>query len=216
MIITRQAIILRQRQWVASRGIKPTAKGYLPTLEDNLFQPLNAETRAEFAAGNGNELGGVGRHGRMQAFLSSSALVCNVFDYWRSQLLLDQSLEMLTTALGAPPPINQIQFEQIYATGIRDTPPHLDIILLGDNSKPFLIESDFAGFYKADSIGDISTKSYFPNSGEIWGKHGLPRCEDLARRIHADQEQFYDLNAPLLLKHILGLVNTFHNDFTLR
>ncbi len=132
-------IIYQQRKWAATRGIR-LAKGYTPTLEDNLFQSLNAETRADFAAGGGNEVGGAGSPGKMQRINSSSALVCNVFDYWRSQLLLGQSLETLTTALGAPHSIKQMQFEQIYPTGIRDTPPQFDIVLLGDNSKPFLIE----------------------------------------------------------------------------
>ncbi len=43
----------------------------------------------------------------------------------------------------------------------------------------------------------------------------MPRCEELARRIYADKEEFYGLNAPLLLKHILGLVNRFQRNFTL-
>jgi len=151
----------------------------------------------------------------MQAFHSSSALVCNVFDYWRSQLLLGQSPAVLTTALGVPVSVKQMQFEQIQRTGLGGTPPHLDVVLRADGSKPFFIESKFTEPYQPHSTEGTFTKSYFPNSGELWGKLGLTRCENLARRINASQEQFPRLNAPQLLKHILGIANTFQKDFTL-
>lgn len=43
----------------------------------------------------------------------------------------------------------------------------------------------------------------------------MSRCEDLARRIHAGQEEFRHVNAPQLLKHILGVANRFQKNFTL-
>ena len=58
-------------------------------------------------------------------------------------------------------------------------------------------------------------KSYFPDSGELWGRYGLTRCEDLARRIHANKESFSYLDAAQLLKHVLGLTNKFNKNFTL-
>ncbi len=214
MITPWHVITTQQRKWAVTRGIKPNVRFYTPTLEENLFQPLNAQTRAEFAAGNGDELVGTDRPARMQSFFSSSAFLCNIFDYWRSQLLLGRSLETLTTALGAPLSIKQMQFRQIYPTGIRDNTPQFDVVLFGNTSKPFLIESTFLGHDERYSNNNISTKSYFPNSGELWGKYGLSRCDALARRINADQEEFRKLNVPQLLKHILGLANTFGKDFT--
>jgi len=210
MNITGQAIYYRQRKWAATRGIKPDAKGYTQTVEENLFQPLTTGAQAEFGSGAGSEM-----EGKMRALHSSSALVCNVFDHWRSQLLLGQSLAALTTALGAPASIRQVQFEQIQPTGLRGIAPHLDVVLRGDESKPFFIESKFTEPYQPHSTEGTFTKSYFPDSGELWEKYGLTRCEALARRINANQEQFSRLNVPQLLKHILGIVNTSQKDFTL-
>ena len=208
-------IVYRQRKWVHSRGMKLDSEGKTLTLEENLFHPLNAETRAEFQASGGNELGRIGSPGKMQAPWSSSALVCNVFDYWRSQFLLGESLAVLTNALGAPSSVKQMQFEQTYRTGFGGTPPRLNVILRADESTPFLIKAKFTQPYGGGSTRDAFAKSYFPNSGEYWGKYGLSRCENLARRIHANQEEFRYLNAPQLLNKILGMVNTFQKKFTL-
>lgn len=210
MNITRQALYYKQRKWAAARGIRPDAKGYTQTVGENLFQPLTTATRAEFESGAGSET-----DVKMRALHSSSALVCNVFDYWRNQLLLGQSLAALTTALGAPDSVKQVQFEQIYRTGLSGNSPTLDVVLRGNESKPFLIESKFAEPYERHSTEGAFRNSYFPNSGELWGKYGLTRCEALAKKINANQEQFPRLNAPQLLKHILGVVNTFQKDFTL-
>jgi len=183
MITAKQAIYDQQRRWATTRGIPFDRDGYTQIVEANLFQPLGTQSRAEFEAGSGDEVRGVGRRGKMQALHSSSALVCNVFDYWRSQLLLGQSLSVLTAALGAPPSVKQVQCEQVYRTSLGGTPPHLDVVLLGDESKPFLIESKFTEPYQPHSTESTFTKSYFPNSGELWGKHGLTGCEALARGV---------------------------------
>lgn len=209
MYITGPAILHRQRKWAAARGIKPIGNS-MQTVEENLFQPLNPETKAEYEAGSGNELGSATKPGHMQAFRSSSALVCNVFDYWRNRPLVS-----LAAALGAPANADHLYFEQKYPTGLRGTPPNLDVALLGDGAKPFFIESKFTEPYYPHSTEEPFAKSYFPDSGELWGKFGLPRCEDLARRVSANQEQFSRLNAPQLLKHILGLANKFGKNFTL-
>ena len=204
-----EQVIYQQGKWARARGLRRNSL----TLEENLFQPLNAETRADFEAGGLAELGSAGNPGRMQAVFSSSALVCNVFDYWRSRFLRGESLAVLTNALGAPSPIKQMQFEQAYRTGLGGTPPRLHVVLRSDEATPFLIETKFVG--PGHDTGDVGTKDYFPNNGELWGKYGLPRCEALARRMYADQEQFDRLDVLQLLNHILGAVNTFQKNFTL-
>jgi hypothetical protein len=212
---TRPAIYMRQRKWAADRGIKIDANGHTQILEDNLFQPLTAAARTDYASGRGSELGSEDASGTLQSFISSSALVCNVFDYWRSQLLLGQSLKVLTKALGAPDAVRQMQFAQAYPTGVVGISPQLDVVLLGDEAKPFLIEAKFTEPYPREPREGACTKSYFPNSGELWGKYGLTRCEALARRIQANEERFLYLDAPQLLEDILGIVNVFKDNFTL-
>jgi len=54
-------------------------KLFVYDLDDNLFEPLTPEVREEFEAGDGQELNGRGMH----AVHSSSALVVNIFGYWR-------------------------------------------------------------------------------------------------------------------------------------
>jgi len=76
----------KQIKWAQHRRISlnsasATSKvpaAYVQSLEDNLFQALDRETRAEFNAGDGREL-----DGHMRAVYSSSALACNVFAFWR-------------------------------------------------------------------------------------------------------------------------------------
>ncbi len=212
--MARQEIFYRQRRWAVAHGIK-FVEGCSQTVEENLFQPLTATTQADYASGRGDGLGGATDFFNMRMFYSSSALICNVFDYWCSQLLLGQPLTVLSTALGAPAPVKQMRFEQSYRTGLGDTPPYLDVVLQADGSKPFLIESQFTEPYNPHSPEDAPTKSYYPNSGELWGKYGLTRCEALARRIHGNEEQFFQLNVPQLLNRILGILNIFQKDFTL-
>ncbi len=214
MGITWPAILARQREWAASHGINRLNSNYTRTIEDNLFQPLTAAARADYTAGRGNEMGGAAEPGKMQALHSLSALVCNVFDYWRGRLLLGQSADALAAALDAPAPVGQIGFEKTYRTGLGGVPPTLDVVLQADGAKPFLVESKFTEHH-THSAEDAFKKSYFPDSGELWGKLGMPRCEELARRISADQEQFHWLNAPQLLKHILGAATAYGKDFTL-
>jgi len=76
MITAKQAIYDQQRRWATTRGIPFDRDGYTQIVEANLFQPLGTQSRAEFEAGSGDEVGGVGRRGKMQALHSSSALVC--------------------------------------------------------------------------------------------------------------------------------------------
>jgi hypothetical protein len=55
---------------------------YTPSLNENLFEALLPEARAEYERGDGRELGRPdGLPGKMQAVHSSSAIACNVFHY---------------------------------------------------------------------------------------------------------------------------------------
>ena len=78
MKTTKQVIYAQQQDWATRHGIQFNNEGYTETVEQNLFQPLTAASKAEFGSGAGSEL-----EEKMRALYSSSALVCNVFDYWR-------------------------------------------------------------------------------------------------------------------------------------
>lgn len=205
MNTTKQAIRAQQQDWATRHGIQFDGKGYTETATENLFQPLTDASTAEFGSGAGSEL-----EEKMQALHSSSALVCNVFDYWR-----DRPLEPLAAALGAPAIVDDLHFEQTYPTGLRGTAPHLDVALFGDSATPFFIESKFVEPYESGKSGSPFEISYFPESLQLWSKHGLTNCQTLAQKINDREIRFSWLDAPQLLKHILGLANKFGKDFTL-
>ena len=196
-----------QNRWARARGIKRYG-GYTQTVEENLFQPLTEASRAELRLGAENEMGK-----EIRSLYSSSAFVCNIFDYWR-----DRPLEPLAAALDAPVSADYFHFDITYPIGLRDIPPHLDVVFGSNELKPFLIEANFTEPYRYPGTTlaeDTFTKSYFPDSGEIWGRYGLARCEALARRIHAEQEEFSVLDARQLLTRILGLAKVYGKGFTL-
>ena len=197
-------IIYWQRRWARARGILPYG-GYTQTVEGNLFQPLTEASQVELRLGTENKL-----EKEMRFVASSSALICNVFDHWRNR-----HLEPLAAALGAPVGIDHFHFEVTYPIG-------LGVVLGSNEPKPFVIEAQFTepyGYLGTTSAGGTFTKSYtksyFPDSGEIWGRYRLTRCEALARRIHAEQEEFFQLGARQLLTRILGLAKAYGKNFTL-
>ena len=84
--MTSPSITVRNQQlkWAADH-VEVDASGYTSTFEQNLFASPSEETRLEFSKGDGGELGTPGKRGKMQALHSSSALGCNVFEYWRKR-----------------------------------------------------------------------------------------------------------------------------------
>lgn len=204
MKTTKQAIYDQQQDWATRHHVIFDAAGYTATVAENLFQPLSEAAQAQFGLGAGSEM-----KGKMRALHSSSALVCNVFEYWRNH-----PMESLSEALGAPA-AGHLHFEQVYPTGLRGIPPHIDVALLGDDTKPFCVESKFTEPYGSDKNDKPFEISYFPEGSELWAKHGLTNCQALAEDINRGGTNFAHLGAPQLLKHILGLANKFGKDFTL-
>ena len=211
MKTTKQAIYDQQQDWAAKHHVPFDTKGYTTTVTENLFQPLSEAAQAEFGLGAGSEL-----KGKMRALHSSSALVCNVFDYW-----CERPLQPLMTALGPLDGFDHLHFEQIYPTSIGSR-PHLDVAFCGDKIKPFVIESKFVEPYGADKSGIVFKRAYFPEDlGPfpedlgLWANHGLTNCQALAWKIDRREIKFSRLEVPQLLKHILGLANTFGENFTL-
>lgn len=198
----RELISIQQRTWAQNRGIRIDEDGYTLHLKDNLFLLPSRETREEFKSGRGSELGTRNSRGKMQALHSSSALVVNVFEYWRSRDIGD-----IARVLGAPSGVTRLQFEQRHPTGLGGTPPHIDVELRGTDWA-LAIESKFCEPYQPHARTNLAP-SYF-SKRDLWAK--LPRCERLAKQIYDEDQSaptFTYLDAVQLLKHILGLVSTF-------
>jgi hypothetical protein len=193
----------RQRAWAKSKGIALDSAGYTGTLRDNLYQALSPCAEAEFRSGDGAELGKPGERGKMQALHSSSALACNVFDYWRGR-----DTAALAQALDVPGPICSIAFERKYPTGLRGKPPNLDIVLQPASGPTLAIESKFLEPYTAGTRKAGFKGKYFKSESGLWSDLGYPSCQKLAKSLYEGDYSSTWLHGEQLLKHILGLSRT--------
>lgn len=196
-----RAVRQQQLRWAEASGLAIDAAGYTRTLEDNLFIPLSSDARAEFAAGDGCELGEQGVRGKMQAHHSSSALACNVFDYWR-----ERDRTPLAASLGCGDGIVSVHFERKFPTGLRGNAPNLDVVLGTAGGSLLAIESKFTEPYGAHAAPGFKPK-YFDGPG-LWAERGLSECQDVAERIQAGDLRYRWLHAEQLLKHVLGLAHS--------
>ncbi len=204
---TIQELKIRQKEWADRHEIEIDSQCYVRNRMDN-FQSkfLNPETIDELKQGDGKEWSDdENNRTKIMALHSSSALVCNFFDYWRNK-----DNEILKSALGIKAEISSINFEQKLSMGMRGRLPNLDVIMtLGDGS--FLaIESKFTEWMSKTSKKAFAD-SYFKGK-ERWTEAGLPNCQKAAEKIYKNGKSDYCyLDAPQLLKHALGLANTHSN-----
>ncbi len=198
----------QQQDWAQQRSISIDSAGYTRSLDDNLFVPLSPETLAEFADGDGSELGKLGERGKMQALHSSSAFACNVFEYWRGR-----DAWPLAQALSVDEGIASIGFERKFPTGLQGNAPNLDVILVAPSGRVTTIECKFLEPYGSH---DARFKSkYFETEPGLWQAAGFPDCQALAQRLYSGEFQYRWLNAEQLLKHILGLHKGPHKQWAL-
>jgi hypothetical protein len=204
-------IIDCQLDWARRENI-PLAGRYTMRLEDNIFGgELHPETRKEYERGKGHELEGKRAH--MKALHSSSALVVNVFDYWRRQ----NKVQDIATCCGAEDHVTGIEFEKTHAIkGLKRTPPHLDVEFAA--VVRLAIESKFTETYRRTTRRPLAkTKlDVYLEHDDIWD--GMPKLKDLARGIvqqSRDRTKFEYLDVPQLIKHMLGLKCSYDRGFSL-
>jgi hypothetical protein len=190
---------MMQQSWAIERRID-IEDGYCRSVNDNLFQPLSEDSRRDFESGDGSELGKNGGRGKIQALHSSSALVCNFFDYWRAG-----DLKHLAEALGISIELRCLAFERKFSTGLRGMHPNLDVVLYGRNGEVFAIESKFMEWMHKPSGKTGFSHSYFPEDRALWSECNLDGCQKLAEDLREGKVRFEQLNATQLLKHMLGL-----------
>jgi hypothetical protein len=204
-------IIDCQLDW-ARRGNIPLEGRYTMGVEDNIFGgELHPETRKEYERGKGHELEGKQAH--MKALHSSSALVVNVFDYWRRQNMI-QDIAKCCSAEGI---VTDMEFEKTHPiTGLERTPPHLDVEF---STNPRLaIESKFTETYRRTTRRPLEKTrlDVYIENDDIWD--GMPKLKDLAQGIvqqSRDRTKFEYLDVPQLIKHILGLTCSYRGRFSL-
>ena len=198
---TLTCLVERQRRWAEARSLAVNANGRVSRLEDNLFAPLHSETRAEFEAGDGDEFGTSDDVGKMYSLHSSSALACNVFDYWR-----ERSMFPLLEACRIDTAGFDLKFEQKFSPGVGTKHANLDLLIVGSGADclPTAIESKFTEPFQYGKLDRLADK-YFGNSG-LWDE--LPICRKVAESLTLTQ-RFKCFKAAQLLKHTLALTRAF-------
>lgn len=191
-----------QRSWADRQDprIEYDRDGYCLGLRQNLFQALTECTRRELDEGDGAELGKNGQRGKLQALHSSSALVCNVFDYWRGR-----DLAVVANALDIKDRICEMSFERKFPTGVGAKAPNLDIALSLSAGGYFAIESKFTEPLSKSKKHSFLKEKYFDEQINRWTERGLPGAQKLANDLRAGQINFDYLDVAQLLKHMLGL-----------
>lgn len=206
----------KQTQWALNCGIPLIgSKGdkgrpaYTPELNQNLFEPLNLDTRKSFEQGDGGELSG--NPAKMQAVHSSSALGVNVFQYWQN---IGQ-VSAIASACGFCRKGNavseKIVFEDKYPVddNLDKFPiaPNIDVVLHNANSaqlKRFAVECKFSEAYSSQKHSGL--KPAYLELNQLWSD--IPSLHDFAKSICPD-ENFIYLHSAQLIKHILGLKRKF-------
>jgi hypothetical protein len=196
------AIRNQQRAWARRRGIVCDSRGYVASLEQNLYSfPMDPETRLAFESARNRELRTSAGQGRMRALDSSSALLVNFFEYW-----LRRGVGSIAGTCGATQPMTLMRFLPTFASPLGDTRrTHIDLEFTGVGT-PLLVQSTFAESYHRFKNRRLGTSHL--KDAALWRQ--LPRAEDLARRIEERAEvraHYLYLDAPRLLKHIAGLTS---------
>jgi len=201
----KKALLDRQRSWAQRIGAVSDSRGYLSSVEANLFQPLSERTRRAFSNGCGSELiDTFHRPAKMKALHSSAALAVNVFDYWAER---DSSQVVVSLGLGMAPA--SLAFEAQFPTGLEGNPPNLDLALRFASEMVVGMESKFSEWLTPRSPRKEHFKAkYFPEGQSLWANSGLRAAQELAAALHNGEERFRYLDAVQLLKHMLGLANT--------
>lgn len=205
-------LMRQQESWAKRSGIEMERPGYAAKTDGNLFRPLSDGGRRDLDQAQGGELKRRNSNAsppKFHALHSSSALVANVFDYWRSR-----DLQPLTTALNSPRPLVKMETESTFSTGYG-FPCNLDVVLSSAEDELVLaIESKFTEPFGKPKAG--LKVGYVPIDGEsAWKKRGLDRCDQIARAMQLEPGRFQSLDAAQLLKHLLGLHRKMEGRFRL-
>jgi len=203
---SKNAILKHQLAWARSRGLLPDSRGYVSTIDDNLRKPLSAAARAGFERGGGSELSERnGDRAKMCALHSSAALAVNVFDHWVSAGPVLQALGLDGVLKGA------LRFEAQFPTGLRGTPPNLDVAFELDSGVLVGIESKFTEWLTPKRSHGSALAKYFHSGARHWEAFGLAASQALAADVTDGAQSFLFLDAPQLLKHALGLARNRPN-----
>ena len=211
MTIT-QEVRRQQRSWATARNVSVDRKDYVEDQVENLFLPLSVRfSKALGDAGGGELQEQRDRPAKIRALHSSAVLAINVFQYWEGR-----TGSALPMALGSGGELADVNIEQQFPSGLRGTPPTLDVVLTLADGHLIATESKFTEWMskKRVKLDDFRHKYLAADPGH-WMARDLPKCQQLASNIASGKETFRQLDALQLLKHALGLQNNVAGRFSL-
>jgi hypothetical protein len=202
----------RQRDWAASHGIAIDRNGYVIDDPANLYRPLSSAFAQALGAAGGGELQDQrDRPAKIRALHSSAVLAINVFQYWEGR-----SGPELPRVLGADGELADVAIEQQFPSGLRGTPPTLDVVLSLDDARIIAVESKFTEWMSPKRVKrDEFRAKYLQADPGHWAACQLAQCQQLAADIGSGDEKFRQLDALQLLKHALGLAKNKAGRFAL-
>lgn len=169
----------------SSASVPSDNKGYVKRLTDNLLAGVRLEHfEQDLRNGGGREL-----ENKFLALHSSSAFAINYFAPFRKDL---SSLSILGKQC-----FRSFQFEKALPTGLKGTPPNLDVYLQGDE-EVIGIESKFLEYYtpKVAHYSDSYSRQRLSLAEDCWWQ--VLEESKAAGPSHLDVAQ--------LVKHYLGLI----------
>ncbi|MBC6442802.1 MAG: hypothetical protein GDA53_06720 [Rhodobacteraceae bacterium] len=175
-------------------GIPFDTKGYVGDFRHTLLpQVLPRDFEQDLLAGDGNELAT-----KFRAIHSSSGLAVNCLAPFRRR--------MSDMVIPAQPAFDTLRFEHKCPTGLRGTPPNLDVVLSGIHGVVG-IESKLTEYLARENARALDTLASYEKGITDWRRNQgyfaallhLRECPDHYRHLHAAQ----------LIKHAFGLARSF-------
>lgn len=164
------------------------AKGYTREWKQNLMSDLPFRSiERDLHSGAGKEL-----NGKLLAAHSSAALALNTFGTWR-----DDPAHLPLK----PGSFSSMRFEAQCHSGLRGTPPHLDLLAIGAN--PIAVESkctEWMSSKPAEFVGSYDEL--------IWRWKTSP-WTSIVELLRKEPRRYKHLDAAQLVKHAFGLMHTF-------
>jgi len=211
----------KQINWALNKGIQLVgSKGergrpaYTPTIDRNLFEPLDPEVRECFKKGDGGELNGtIDSPAKMQAVHSSAALAVNVFQYWQ----LIHQVPIIAAVCGLCRKGNNISKEVVFEEKFpivenrSRIAPNIDVVIHNSTAskiKLFAIECKFSEPYSIH--GDRGLKPEYLKTEDIWDD--IPNLHRLSKSLCPEDNTSLFLHPAQLVKHILGLKRALGKD----
>ncbi len=198
----------RQRAWARRYGVRFNSHYRVENIRWNLFRPLRPETHKEYERADGNEL-----EEKLRVLYSSSALVANVFNYWRDRPGVVGACFNLPSGASMSFEKKHPLFDGIlpgYDEDSRHKSPNVDVELDGPGSTDnIVLECKFTEpFVKFPPKGPPFSPTYFrAEAASIWA--GMDSTRSLAVRICDGSETFGRLEAPQLIKTALACQRSF-------